>query len=126
MSLRAARFDDDWRRALARDYSVRLEALQFSGIRCLKDDSIFFSKGITAIVGGNGVGKSTLAQATVDVLSGAEGVRAFRDQGDRLAGSELRAAVASPAGVREIRLSIDGGGGRIAPDPVLEGERDPR
>ncbi|WP_081700259.1 ATP-dependent nuclease [Azonexus hydrophilus] len=93
MSIRAAKFGDYWRIAFARNYTCRYLTLEYSGLKPLLDDNITFSPGITAIVGGNGVGKSTLAHAIADVLAGASGVSALRDINHRLIGCTLRATL---------------------------------
>src|SRR5690606_5304531 len=104
VSLRDARLNDHWKKALKRQYPVRLESLTYSGLRCLQDDSIEFANGITVIVGSNGVGKSTLAHATADVLS-AQGA-AIHDHDDRLLGAKLNARITDAAGPRNCGLSI--------------------
>jgi hypothetical protein len=114
MSIRLARFADHWRRALARNYEVRYERLDYRGLRSLHDDSISFAKGITAIVGGNGVGKSTLAHAAVDVLAGFDGVRSLSDRSVRLTGGDLRAQVASESGTQHVSLTVSTAGAREA------------
>lgn len=105
MSLRAAKFNDHWRRAFARAYSVRYEALNFVGLRSLADDSVSFAKGITAIIGGNGVGKSTLAHAIVDVLAGDEPVPELKKSSKRLIGSELNGTLHLEENQRNISVS---------------------
>src|SRR5688500_288853 len=119
MSTRAARFDDHWRRAFARNYPVQYSTFEFKGLRCLHDGVITFAKGITAIVGGNGVGKSTLAQAIVDVLAGVDGVRDLSHLGLRLIGGELHASLISAEGARELSLFI-------CPDGDRKGKGSPR
>lgn len=91
---------------------MRYVRLQYSGLRSLHDDSISFSNGITAIVGGNGVGKSTLAHAAVDVLAGIDGVRALSDRSVRLSGGEFRAIVSTKSESAELRLAVQSEGAR--------------
>lgn len=122
MSTRTARFNDHWRRALARDYPVQYSSFSFKGLRCLQDGVITFAKGITAIVGGNGVGKSTLAQAIVDVLAGVDGVHDLSHLGLRLIGSELHANIVNGNGVRELSLLICPNGDRKGGGSPLLGE----
>lgn len=99
---------------MARNYAVRYERLDYRGLRSLHDDSIAFAKGITAIVGGNGVGKSTLAHAAVDVLAGLNGVRSLSDRSVRLTGGDLRAQVAGESGTQHISLEVSTAGMRKA------------
>jgi ABC-type branched-subunit amino acid transport system ATPase component len=65
MNLRQAKFDDIWRKVFARNYSQRLNEVSFESLQCLADSTIHFGGGITAIVGANGVGKSTLLAGVV-------------------------------------------------------------
>jgi predicted ATPase len=122
MSLKAARFDDHWRRTLARQYSTRLNSLEFEGLRGFDDSSVSFKPGITAIVGGNGVGKSTLAHATFEVLVGSNTQEGPRPSGSRLLGSKLVASVSGFEKIPQVRLEIDVSGKRSASDPSLDGE----
>lgn len=109
---RLAKFKDHWRDAWRRDYVLRYERLDFKGLRCLHDGELFFSRGITAIVGGNGVGKSTLAQAAVEVLGGAMGIGALRDSEHRLAGCSLVADLLANGEKHQVSLIV-GSEGRI-------------
>lgn len=88
--MRDARISDHWRHLLERVYPTRLESLEFRSLSFFSPDKLSFSPGITALVGGNGVGKSTLIAAIVELLSnGAADVGIERV--DRLAGSETKA-----------------------------------
>lgn len=112
LSVRLARFTDHWRKALAREYPVRYERLRYSGLRSLHDDEIVFENGITAIVGGNGVGKSTLAHAAVDVLGGLDGVQALSVRSVRLSGGRLQASVLARGNRNQLELVVQGQGSR--------------
>lgn len=114
MSVRRARFGDHWRKVFLRTYSVRYLRLQFSGVRGLRDDTVHFSSGITAIVGGNGVGKSTLAHAVADVLAPGDGVPQLQPSGARVRGSVLTATLQDDAGQHEMSLVVDGDGARTS------------
>ena len=107
MSIRAAKFSDYWRAALRRDYAFNYSRLEYSGIKCLHDDSLTFAKGITAIVGGNGVGKSTLAHAVVDVLAGAEGLPQLRENALRLDGGLLNATLGDSKNPKLLSLRLE-------------------
>lgn len=69
MSLRQAKFDDHWRRVYARQFPTRFVKVGIERLRALADVTVEFGAGITAIVGGNGVGKSTLITAIAELLS---------------------------------------------------------
>jgi len=105
MSIRAAKFRDHWRKALNRKYLLEYVSLDYSGLRSLRDDQIKFSPGITAIVGGNGVGKSTLAHAIVDVLSGPDSIYVLRESEIRLSGSLLTATLADKNSIKQLTLA---------------------
>lgn len=107
---------DHWRKALSRKYELEYVSLAYAGVRNLHDDEIRFARGVTAIVGGNGVGKSTLAHAIVDVLSGNVGVAALQDNGARLDGVSLKAAVRDKSGMLEIVLEASDGGRKSTGD----------
>jgi predicted ATPase len=132
MSLREARFDDHWRHVYERQYPTRLIQLSFQNLYCFEDSNLAFTGGISAIVGGNGVGKSTLAAAIAELLepkpadtSELAGTFAFRDRlgfSDRLKGSRIQ-GVAHLEG-RELHLSIteDGNGSRRSEGDVYESD----
>ena len=69
MSLRDAKFRDHWRHIFERQFPTRFTEIEFKQLYCLANGTVQFSGGITAIVGGNGVGKSTLVAAIVQLLS---------------------------------------------------------
>ncbi|VVN51135.1 hypothetical protein PS685_00561 [Pseudomonas fluorescens] len=72
MSLRRAKVDDHWRYTFSRNYSTRLLSIKVQGLLCLDDSDICIPKGICAIVGGNGVGKSALLAAITELLGNSE------------------------------------------------------
>lgn len=102
--MRQARIEDHWRRALARGYPTRLTEISFQNVTCLANTTIKFPAGLTAIVGTNGVGKSTFAAAVSQLLANAS-----PDSGggyrNRLAGSTICGTVVTPDG--ELHLSIE-------------------
>lgn len=117
MSIRFAKYGDHWRTALRRDYPLRYERLTYSGVRCLRDDSLIFSRGITAIVGSNGVGKSTLAHAIAEAIAGEQSTQLLREAVARLEGSNLVANLATEEGVHELSFQYIGGE-RVANDSI--------
>jgi predicted ATPase len=92
MNLRQARVDDTWRRVFARGYASKLKQVSFQALQSLRDSEIHFRAGITAIVGANGVGKSTLLAAIADLLANGEGENDSNHR-IRLRGSRLAATV---------------------------------
>lgn len=70
MNLRQARLEDHWRHVFRRTYPSRFTNITFTNLGCLADSTLNFAGGITAIVGSNGVGKSTLIGAIADLLFG--------------------------------------------------------
>jgi predicted ATPase len=122
VTLRAARTNDFWRKVFKRGYSVRLDSLQYNELRGFENGSIQFKPGITAIVGGNGVGKSTLAHATIEVLGGAVEYGTNSFSRDRLRGSQLVASVAGFDAVSQVSLHIDHSGTKTRLATAIEGE----
>ena len=88
MSVRAAQVDKHWQRTFARQYLNTYDQLKFGDLFCLGAGEVRFRSGITAIVGGNGVGKSTLASALGELLEREASPR-FLANRSRLLGSVL-------------------------------------
>jgi predicted ATPase len=88
MSHRRARFEDHWRKIFNRNYRVKCERFEFVQLRGMCDGHVEFAPGITAVVGGNGVGKSTLALAVAQTLIGEGASHDGRDEQGRLDGSQ--------------------------------------
>jgi len=121
MNLRQARFDDTWRGVFARAYNSKLTRVSFEGLQSLNDSEIHFRSGITAIVGANGVGKSTLLAAVADLLANGEGEDDSNHR-TRLKGSRLT-GTAQHAG-QNLTLSLQDGtdGAREATGQQFGGE----
>src|SRR5574341_919087 len=87
--------------------SMRLERLEINGFKSFSDRSeLAFDKGVTAIVGPNGCGKSNVADALTWVL-GEQSAKSLR--GDKMedvifSGSDAR----KPTGAAEVRLRFSG------------------
>lgn len=106
MSLRSARFRDLWKVVFSRSYENRYETLGFANLFCLGSGSIQFNSGMTAIVGGNGVGKSTLASALGELIeSNLE--EEYLSKRVQLSGSDLHATLHE--GTSEKRRNATGG-----------------
>ncbi len=112
MSLRQAKIDDHWRHTYLRTYKTRFTEVSVNNLGGLANSTIRFSSGLSAIVGANGVGKSTLVAAITQLLSTDPNTieEAFRS---RLAGSLLD-GIAYHEGT-QVNLSVrDNGGGQRA------------
>ncbi|HEY3381671.1 MAG TPA: chromosome segregation protein SMC [Vicinamibacterales bacterium] len=86
---------------------MRLQKLQISGFKSFSDRSeLAFDRGVTAIVGPNGCGKSNVADAIVWVLGeqSAKSLRGDQMQDVIFNGSEARKAT----GAAEVRLMLSG------------------
>lgn len=89
-------------------------------LSCLADATIEFLGGLTAIVGGNGVGKSTLVAAIAELLA-ADASLVENSYGARLRGSSNDGIAFSLE--KELRLSRrDGGTDRLGSGDAFEGE----
>jgi predicted ATPase len=121
MNLRRARFDDTWRKVFTRAYTSRLTRVSFEGLQSLNDSDIHFRSGITAIVGANGVGKSTLLAAVADLLANGEGADDSNHR-TRLKGSRLTGVVGHAG--QNLTLSLQDGadGAREATGQQFGGE----
>src|SRR5512134_96474 len=86
---------------------MRLDRLELSGFKSFPDRAdVAFDRGVTAIVGPNGCGKSNLVDAITWVL-GEQSAKSLR--GDRMedlifAGSDAR----KPTGAAEVKLKLGG------------------
>jgi chromosome segregation protein len=86
---------------------MRLQKLQISGFKSFSDRSeLAFDRGVTAIVGPNGCGKSNVADAIVWVLGeqSAKSLRGDQMQDVIFNGSEARKATSAA----EVRLMLSG------------------
>jgi predicted ATPase len=88
VSFRVARVDDYWRRLEKRSFPAVVVDFTFSGFGFFCDGSLSISPGLTAIVGGNGVGKSTLGQAFMSTLEEPK-FNGFMNRSGRFTGSTL-------------------------------------
>jgi len=121
MNLRKAAFDDHWRRVFARSYPVRLEDVTYKNLLCLSDSQLQIPKGICAVVGGNGVGKSALLAAISELLADPE-VPLGVGHKARLKESELEGTATEPTGRKSLSISEDVNGLRTAGPAKFESE----
>lgn len=89
MSLRAAKFNDFWRTTFSRAYPERLQSIALERSKAIADTKIGLPAGIVALVGGNGVGKSTFAHAIAEGLFETSRAPDLATQHDRISGSEV-------------------------------------
>ena len=108
-----------WRRIYRQPYPVRLLSLSYIDVIGVGDGRIEFTGGISAIVGGNGVGKTTLLEAARACLAPNQTVYPPTIR-DRLRGALLRVAVdryGEPL-IIETMLDSNGASSRIEDPPV--------
>lgn len=117
MNLREARFDDHWRRLFAQNYPTRFTRISPRNLLCIADNPIDFCAGITAVVGSNGVGKSTLVAAIAELL--ANGAEVAPGHRDRVKGSVLE-GVAFQSNNEIQLLTRDDGAARAAAGSLFE------
>ncbi len=70
--MRRARAQDYWRHVYAMPYHRRIQSFSYSNINGLGNGEINFRGGISAVCGGNGVGKSTIMDAMACTIIGAQ------------------------------------------------------
>src|SRR5688572_30370183 len=103
---------------------MRIQQLEIAGFKSFSDRShLSFDRGVTAIVGPNGCGKSNVADAITWVL-GEQSAKSLR--GDRMEdvifnGSDAR----KPTGAAEVRLRLSDVLSAAAPDLLLTDGGDP-
>src|SRR5437879_8430034 len=86
---------------------MRLERLEINGFKSFSDRSeLAFDKGVTAIVGPNGCGKSNVADAITWVMGeqSAKSLRGERMEDVIFSGSDAR----KPTATAEVRLRLSG------------------
>jgi predicted ATPase len=79
--MRQARFEDHWRHVNTRPYNRYIQAFNYSNINGLGNGEIKFRGGISAICGGNGVGKSTLLEAIAGTIISPNFAKKYIDHG---------------------------------------------
>ncbi|MDR5769725.1 AAA family ATPase [Caballeronia sp. LZ028] len=93
MNLRAAKFNDFWRTAFARKYPQRVQSIALTDAKAVADSHLIFPAGIVALVGGNGVGKSTFAHAIAEGLFDTSTTPDLTTQHARISGSRIKFAL---------------------------------
>jgi energy-coupling factor transporter ATP-binding protein EcfA2 len=121
MSVKDARFEDHWRHVFARHYRTKVTEVHFKDLFCLANGSVNFSGGISAIVGPNGVGKSTLIAAIADLMANEDSPIETGLQ-RRVCGSEVGGTVLVDG--TEVHLHVQSGpdGSRIRTGGTYNGE----
>src|SRR5690349_3431619 len=106
---------------------MRLQRLEISGFKSFPDRAdLAFDRGVTAIVGPNGCGKSNVVDAITWVLGeqSAKSLRGEHMQDIIFAGSDARKAT----GAAEVKIRLSGvaarvpGNGTVKPEPLTTGE----
>lgn len=120
MSLRDAKFEDHWRHVFSKSYPTKFSEIAYKNLYCLADGKITFSAGISAIVGGNGVGKSTLVASIAQLLANdpdqPQNEYWLRLQGSSIEGRAFRGGAEIPLKVEDsgsgtrVRMGNDFGG----------------
>jgi predicted ATPase len=103
--MKAAEVADFWRRALKRSYGTCYVQVAFNGIRRIGSGSLSFAPGMTAVIGGNGVGKSTLMSTVLRTLGPIEDERLTKLLGDPT-GTEIKATVTTNNGQNTITIVV--------------------
>lgn len=108
LSLREAKIDFIWKALYRRNYRTALTRIAYQSLSCLEDDEVEISASITAIVGLNGIGKSTLLAAVAELLCrGSQQIAAGHNL--RLSGSSAQATILRDGSPIQISVSeIDG------------------
>ncbi|MFF2157252.1 ATP-dependent endonuclease [Paenibacillus chitinolyticus] len=107
--MRLASVSDQWRRVYKRNYDIAIKVLEYNNVLGLGTGTIEFHGGITAICGANGVGKTTLLNALLSVLS-PENILISNAPMLRLDGSSLKGSLISKGVItqRTVNFSKDG------------------
>lgn len=121
MNMRRARFDDNWRHTLRRQYAVRLESVKFQRLLCIADGELAIPTGICAIVGGNGVGKSALLAAISELLADPD-LHLGVGHKARLRNSQLEGIAIDHAGRKNLTVQESADGVRSLGEPKFESE----
>ncbi|WP_019418980.1 ATP-dependent nuclease [Paenibacillus sp. OSY-SE] len=86
--MRTARVGDYWRNLYEKPFKFKVSRIVYGNLKGIGAGDVEFSGGITAICGGNGVGKSTLLNAISSVLS-SERLSSNKSISVKLEGAEL-------------------------------------
>lgn len=105
--MRVAKAADHWRNAFRRPFNVQCKELVYEGLLGLGNGALTFGGGITAVVGGNGVGKSTLVAAGAELFGGEVAMREL-DHAMRLKGSSLRGVITADGKDYEVAIAQNG------------------
>jgi len=118
MNLRHARFQDFWRRLFNRTYPCRIKAVNTATLACIADANLAVPNGPLAIIGGNGVGKSTLALAIAELLDPENVVWGLHK---RLTGSLSSAMCEREGNDFQLRVDVAADGSRTRRDDGFAG-----
>lgn len=104
---------DIWRRVFSRTYATAYNRLNFKAVQRLGSGEVSFDAGITAIVGGNGVGKSTLLSTVLRSLGPAKS--AHDASLFQAAEVEISGTLTGPQHDGQLATSLDGEGIKVLP-----------
>jgi predicted ATPase len=117
--MRLARQQDHWRRIEKRNYPSRIDKLSYNGVLGIGAGVISFEKGITAVCGTNGVGKSTVLNCIWGALTN-DNLNSTKTARIRLTDATLTAAITHNNNSRDCVRRWQGGvANHSAPDPEL-------
>ncbi len=121
MSLRQAKFGDHWRHAFKRQFPTKFTKIAVRSLSGFADISIDFTGGINAIVGGNGVGKSTIV-AAIDQLLAPAGRAQDNRYARKLKGSVIEGTLFADGVERVLSIRDDESGARVLTGSRFEGD----
>ena len=111
--MKAAEVSDIWRGLLKRQFEVSYDRLSFRGVRRIGAATVSFRPGITAFVGGNGVGKSTLMATIVRSLGHVDNPHAV--ELFKSAEIDITGTIRVKPGAQLVTTSIEGETIRVVP-----------
>ncbi len=97
-AMRTARASDYWRQACRQNYNNYVDIIEYSNLQGLGAGKVHFGRGISAICGANGVGKTTLLNAVLGVID-PEALKRNKGASMRLVGANIKAII-NQAGVQ--------------------------
>jgi ABC-type transport system involved in cytochrome c biogenesis ATPase subunit len=119
LSVRAASFGDDWRAVFRRDYAECIQTISLENSQTIEDANISLGKGIVALVGGNGVGKSTFAHAIVEGLLNSAGTPDLLAHQERIDGVVINFSLFKSGAPHTRQVSFSEGSKTVVGDDTI-------